>query len=39
MNPRPARYRCARCGATFTAWAPAQAHADAHGGARIEVIL
>lgn len=35
---RPPRYRCHTCGATFTAWALAERHADTHGGARIEVL-
>jgi uncharacterized C2H2 Zn-finger protein len=31
-------WRCHTCGEAFTAWAPAQRHAnDSHGGARIEI--
>lgn len=29
-------WRCHTCGATFTAYAPAERHADTHGGARLE---
>jgi DNA-directed RNA polymerase subunit RPC12/RpoP len=32
-----ARYRCATCGETFEQLAPAERHADGHGGARIEL--
>lgn len=35
----PARYRCHTCAATFTAWAPAERHADAEHHRRIEVVL
>lgn len=31
-------WRCHKCGATFTAYAPAERHADSHGGGRIEVV-
>ena len=34
----PVRYRCIRCGRTFTAWAHAERHADAERHCRIEVI-
>lgn len=34
-----ARWRCQHCSRIFTAWAPAQRHADSHGGARLETIL
>jgi len=36
---RPPRYRCHTCAATFTAYAPAERCADAHGGARIDLFL
>jgi transposase-like protein len=36
LSSRAARYRCATCGATFTAWATAERHADTHGGARLD---
>lgn len=33
-------HQCATCGTTFTAWAPAERHADSHGGgARIDLVL
>lgn len=32
-------YRCHACAATFTAWAPAERHADAERHHRIEVIV
>lgn len=32
------RYRCRTCGQVFTAWAPAQRHANEHGGARVEIV-
>jgi hypothetical protein len=32
------RYRCHICAATFTAWAPAERHADAEHHHRIEVL-
>lgn len=31
------RWRCHTCGQTFTAYAPAERHADSHGGARLEI--
>lgn len=35
-----ARWRCHRCGQTFTAWAAAQRHTDTNPGHnRLEVIL
>jgi hypothetical protein len=37
-GPSPT-YRCHVCAATFTAWAPAQRHADAEHHHRIEVIV
>ena len=36
---RADRYRCHTCGATSSAWAPIERHADTHGGARIELAL
>ena len=33
------RYRCASCGATFAAWAPAERHADAERHHRLEVLV
>jgi hypothetical protein len=33
------RYTCATCGTTFSAWAPAERHADTHGGARLALDL
>jgi hypothetical protein len=34
------RWRCHRCGATFSAWAPAERHANGeHGGGRVELLL
>jgi len=36
---RADRYRCARCARYFAAWAPAERHADEHGGATIELVL
>lgn len=39
MTPTPDRYRCVRCGRTFTAWAPAERHADADRHCRIEVVV
>lgn len=38
MTPVP-RYRCRTCAATFTAWAPAERHADAERHCRIEVVI
>jgi hypothetical protein len=38
-RPPRGRYRCNTCGALESAYAPAQRHADAHGGARIEIML
>lgn len=38
MTP-PARYRCHACAATFTAWAPAERHADSEHHPRIEVLI
>jgi hypothetical protein len=38
-SSRADRYRCGTCGAMFTAWAPAERHADTHGGARLEMVL
>ena len=35
----PARYRCGSCGQAFTAWAPAERHADTEQHQRIETIL
>ncbi len=32
-------YRCATCARRFTAYAPAERHADTHRGARIENVL
>lgn len=31
------RYRCHACGATFTAWAPAQRHSDAERHHRLDI--
>jgi hypothetical protein len=31
------RWRCHRCGETFTSWAAAERHADTHGGARLKL--
>lgn len=39
LSTRADRYRCGTCGAMFTAWAPAERHADTHGGARLEMVL
>lgn len=36
-TPNPRRYHCRRCGAYFGPWAPAERHADTHGGATIEL--
>jgi hypothetical protein len=40
-TPRARRphYQCARCGALSGSLAAAQAHADTHGGARIDMLL
>jgi hypothetical protein len=38
-EPTAWAYRCHTCGATFTAWAPAQRHADEHHHARLELVL
>jgi hypothetical protein len=35
----PARWRCHHCGAVFTAWAPAQRHANSPGHRRIVLDL
>lgn len=35
---RALTYRCHTCGAVLTSWAAAERHADAHGGARLEII-
>jgi hypothetical protein len=35
----PARWRCHNCGAVFTAWAPAQRHANSPGHRRIVLDL
>jgi hypothetical protein len=36
---RSARFRCHDCGATFTAYAPAERHANAPGHRRIEAVI
>jgi hypothetical protein len=36
---KPPRYRCHACAATFTAWSPAERHADAEHHHRIALIL
>ena len=33
------RYKCQTCGEEFARWAPAARHADAHGGARLEIVI
>jgi hypothetical protein len=38
-RPARCRYRCARCGAEFAAWAPAQRHAGTEGHPRIGIVL
>jgi len=38
-RPRPALWRCHRCGDVFTAWAAAERHADLERHPRLENIL
>jgi hypothetical protein len=33
------RWECRTCGQVFTAWAPAERHADEHHGARIVLVF
>lgn len=39
LTTRTDRYECGTCGARFRFYAPAERHADTHGGARLEITL